>query len=115
MGSCGLIFLYLAGQKEENGGLMLRKVDSCQDILDFSGQVRVLQEGVSDGADIELFCILGRSERVEKIFSVIDRQIQDNFQRILKEEELKLENGELDFLRGNFLCLSRSIFSAENT
>ena len=45
MGSCGLIFLYLAGQKEENGGLMLRKVDSCQDILDFSEQVRVLQEG----------------------------------------------------------------------
>ena len=52
MGSCGLIFLYLAGQKEENGGLRIRKVDSCQDILDFSGQVRVLREEVSGEADI---------------------------------------------------------------
>ena len=114
MGSCGLIFLYLAGQKEENGGLMLRKVDSCQDILDFSGQVRVLQEEVSDGADIELFCILGRSERVEKIFSVIDRQIQDNFQRILKEEEIELENEELDFFAREFsVLIQEHIFCGE--
>ncbi len=40
--SCGLVFLYLAGQLGEDGRLYVRKTDSCQYLMDFSEQVRSL-------------------------------------------------------------------------
>lgn len=41
--SCGLVFLYLTGRLEEGRGLSLRKIDSCQHLMDFSEQVRSLR------------------------------------------------------------------------
>ena len=54
--SCGLLFLYLAGQLGEDGRLYVRKTDSCQYLMDFSEQVRSLQAETAGGTDIELFC-----------------------------------------------------------
>ena len=103
--SCGLVFLYLTGRLEEGRGLSLRKIDSCQHLMDFSEQVRSLRAETAGKADMELFCILGRSGSVDRIVSAVGQQIQDNFQRILKEEDIELEREGLDFFAEEFCAL----------
>ena len=73
--SCGLVFLYLTGRLEEGRGLSLRKIDSCQHLMDFSEQVRSLRAETAGKADMELFCILGRSGSVDRIVSAVGQQI----------------------------------------
>lgn len=112
--SCGLVFLYLAGQLGEDGRLYVRKTDSCQYLMDFSEQVRSLQAETAGGADIELFCILGRCESVDRIASALGQQIQDNFERVLKEEDVELKREGLDFFAAEFCALVQEhIFCGE--
>lgn len=83
--SAGMLFLYLAGEVSEDGAIGIHWTDSYQRPLDFYERVRELRAEISDKVDLEIFCVLGVSEKVDGIEAFVEGQIKERVLEICGE------------------------------
>ena len=77
--SAGMLFLYLAGEVSEDGAIVIHWTDSYQRPLDFYERVRELRAEISDKVDLEIFCVLGVSEKVDGIEAFVEGKSKSEF------------------------------------
>lgn len=113
--SSGMLFVYLAGKIVGNAEINVQQVNTYEYLLDFYEQVRELQGKVSEDADVEFFCVLGISEKVEKVASAIENQIKENFDIFEQENNIEIDNDDLDFLEQSFnRLIQEQIFQTDS-
>ena len=83
--SAGLVFLYLAGIVEDEM-IYVRSVNSYQYPFCFAERVRKEQEILAGEEAVGFFCVIGEPERAEAVCGHVQRQIQERFGQLLREE-----------------------------
>lgn len=100
--SAGILFIHLLGTILDNHKIEIHQVNTYQNAFAFYQASKKLHEKMQDKVDIELYCILGITEKVEKISDIIKKNLETNFDRIIKEHSISLKDDNLDFLGNTF-------------
>jgi len=93
--------MYLAG-KIVDGKMCVHMINSYENAFDFCDGTKKFHEDLGYNYDIEILCILGIKEKVEKIGNIIENEIKNNFNRIINRENILYQHEELDNLGNNF-------------
>lgn len=113
--SAGMLFLYLAGEVSEDGAIGIHWTDSYQRPLDFYERVRELRAEISDKVDLEIFCVLGVSEKVDGIEAFVEGQIKERVLEICGEPGREGKGIRTDRLEADFNRLIQEyIFQERN-
>lgn len=99
---CGNAFLYLAGEVSEDGAIGIHWTDSYQRPLDFYERVRELRAEISDKVDLEIFCVLGVSKKVDGIEAFVEGQIKERVLEICGEPGREGKGIRTDRLEADF-------------
>lgn len=100
--SAGMLFLYLAGEVSEDGAIGIHWTDSYQRPLDFYERVRELRAEISDKVDLEIFCVLGVSKKVDGIEAFVEGQIKERVLEICGEPGREGKGIRTDRLEADF-------------
>ncbi len=84
--SAGLLYLYLNATRDGEQ-IFIQQVSTSDHAFDFCEQVDELRKEQKE-TDVELFCVLGVTEKVDEIAELLEGQIKKNFKQILNGEEL---------------------------
>ncbi|WP_303193558.1 hypothetical protein, partial [Hungatella hathewayi] len=113
--SAGMLFLYLAGEVSEDGAIGIHWTDSYQRSLDFYEKVSELRAEIYDKVDLEIFCVLGLSEKVDGIEAFVEGQIKERVLEICGEPGREGKGIRTDRLEADFNRLIQEyIFQERN-
>ena len=113
--SAGMLFLYLAGEVSEDGAIGIHWTDSYQRPLDFYEKVSELRAEIYDKVDLEIFCVLGLSEKVDGIEAFVEGQIKERVLEICGEPGREGKGIRTDRLEADFNRLIQEyIFQERN-
>ncbi len=110
--SAGLIYFYITGVVQDDGLMSIEVIESGNHLPDAfynnASEISMSFDNYPNG--IEVFGLIGSSDRITPIKDIVRTGIQDNYNRILRGEEILTQSPTLDTYGNSFFKLVQEYF-----